>query len=88
MADSASTDPSEIYKTLLAGFTVQSAVEEAIQKGLKSFVETADAEVNKLVQSNTLPPDVSAEMLALQKAMIEKTIKLIQQSGPDLPSKE
>ncbi|TNE62644.1 MAG: hypothetical protein EP335_11675 [Alphaproteobacteria bacterium] len=64
-----------------AAMAAQQAVELAIQKALASFTATAEVEINKLIQANTLGPDVSADMLKMQQAAIDMTIKAIQ-DGP------
>lgn len=81
MADSQKTSSSEIFDTIVNGDKAQKAVEEAIDKSLQNFIETADGEIQKLVQNNTLGPDVADEMLKLHKSVIDMTINTIK-SGP------
>lgn len=71
----------EILERILYGSPEQQKVEEAIQKALNAFVETATEEIKKLVQNNFQGPDVKAEMEVLQKAVIDMTIKAIK-DGP------
>jgi len=75
----------ELFDLMVNGSAAQQAVEQAIQKGLQSFVETADKEINKLVQANTAGPDVAAEMLKLNKSVIDMTISMIK-NGPIGPA--
>jgi len=75
----------DLYNEIMKGVTAQTEVQQAVQAGLKSFVETADAEIKKLLQTNVVPPDVSAEMQKLQQAMIQKTIDIINNSPSSFP---
>lgn len=74
----------ELFDLIINGNAGQKAIEQAIQKGLESFTETATAEINKLVEANTLGPDVQAEMLELNKTIINQTIEMIK-NGPLTP---
>ena len=74
-------DPSKLAQNILDSVEARAAVEQAIMKGLQSFVETANAEIGKLVKANTLGPDVSAEMLALRKTVIAMTEDAVK-NGP------
>lgn len=71
----------ELFNLIVNGNEAQKAVEQAIQKSLQSFVETADKEIKKLVQANTVGPDVAEDMLKLQKSVIDLTISFIK-DGP------
>lgn len=74
----------ELFDLLVNGNADQKAIEQAVLKGLESFTETATAEINKLVKANTLGPDVQAEMLELNKTIINQTIEMIK-NGPLSP---
>jgi len=80
MADS-SSGGGGIVKQMQDAIEARQAVELAIQKGLASFVTTAEGEIEKLIKANTLGPDVSADMLKLQQTAINMTIKAIE-NGP------
>ena len=77
MADkgaSGSPSPADI---IADSMKMVSAVETAVQKTLTDFVTTADTEIKKLVEANTLPPDTAKEMLAMHQDVINKTIDII-----------
>ena len=84
----ADTPPSgaDLFNLLASGNEAREAVEQAIQKGLESFVEAAETEIQKLVKANTAGPDVAADMLKLQKTVIDMTISTIK-NGPLGPPK-
>ena len=81
MTDNTPPDPAALFDRIVNGDPTRKAVEQAIQKGLQSFIETATQEITKLVESNTLGPDVKEEMLQLQKAIISMTIDAVK-NGP------
>lgn len=71
----------ELVESLSSQLQSRAALEQAISKTLKDYVTAADAEIQKLAQSNTLGPDVSADMLKLSQTVIDQTIKTIE-NGP------
>lgn len=71
----------ELFQLLVNGDANQQAIEQAIQKGLQSFSETANKEIIKLVEANTVGPDVSSEMQELSKTIINQTIEIIKNSS-------
>jgi hypothetical protein len=84
MAEDQTLSGKEIFDRILKGNPGLQAVAEAIQKALVVFTETASQEIKKLVETNTLGPDVKAEMTELQKTVIEMTIRAIKE-WPRLP---
>ncbi|WP_417460702.1 hypothetical protein [Kordiimonas sp.] len=81
MADQTSGSAKGLVDNMLKSDEALLAVEQSVQDALANFMQTADKEIAKLVQSNFVGPDVSSEMLKMQQASIEKTIKLINE-GP------
>lgn len=86
MTDTDGSGSNELYNEILQGLKAKNEVAVAIQQGLKKIVETADTEIQKLVQTNLVPPDVSADMQKMQEAMIKKTIEIINNSPSGFPS--
>ncbi len=82
MADSDSPSPDDIAKAIDEGLTGTAEVEAAIQKSIIDFVQTADAEIQKLLKQNVVPPDVSLDMKKLQQTMIDQTIAIIKNNTP------
>ncbi len=82
MADSDSPSPDDIAKAIDEGLKGTAEVEAAIQKSIIDFVQTADAEIQKLLQQNVVPPDVSLDMKKLQQTMIEQTLAIIKNNTP------
>ncbi len=85
MTDDSGSGSNELYNEILQGLKAKNEVAVAIQQGLKNIVETADTEIQKLIQTNLVPPDVSAEMQKMQEAMIKKTIEIINNSPSGFP---
>ncbi|MFC4347530.1 hypothetical protein ACFO5Q_06690 [Kordiimonas lipolytica] len=82
MADSESPSPEDIAKMIDEGLKGTAEVEAAIQKSIVDFVEAADAEIQKLLKQNVVPPDVTMDMKKLQQTMIDKTIEIIKSNTP------
>ncbi|WP_417463669.1 hypothetical protein [Kordiimonas sp.] len=81
MADQTPASPQALADNMLKSDEALAAVEQSVQTALANFMQTADKEISKLVQTNFIGPDVSSEMLKMQQATIDKTIKLIN-DGP------
>jgi hypothetical protein len=87
MAEDQTQSRQEIFDRILKGNPGLQAVAEAIQKALVVFTETATQEIKKLVETNTLGPDVKAEMTELQKTLIEMTSRAIKELRPPQQNK-
>ena len=79
MAEDQTQSRKEIFDRIMKGNPGLQAVADAIQKAFVVFTETATQEIKKLVEANTLGPDVKAEMTELQKTVIEMTSRAIKE---------
>ncbi len=78
MSGSDKPDPGVLAEAIVNQNKIMQNIEKAILTGLENFAATADQEITKLLKSNTLGPDVGAEMTELKKAVIKSTIAIIE----------
>ena len=71
---------------LVAGITDSikstSAVEQAIQKQIVASVSASETVISDLIKTNVPSPDLAAENLKIQKAVIDSTVSAIKAIQP------
>jgi hypothetical protein len=75
----------ELVKAIIGSIQSVSATEQAVHTQTQTVLQATTQAVTQLVKSNAYAPELAEENLKMQKAMIEKTIAVINALPTTIP---